>query len=244
MKQYEVIPEIVEGKNILLPDYSGKRFTEEEIQKNAHRSFVAGAGGKWDEGGRGQLDFMISKGLGAGHKFIDIGCGALRAARHFVDYLDRGNYYGIDANYDLVSLGYNRELTDAQRMRLPVSHLRANDRFNVDFGIDIDFAIAQSVFTHVSLNHVMLCLHRLSKVTKPGGTLFASICEQPDDADIDYIYQVHPKGRTYFFEKNVFWYRQIDMRLAASTGPWGYNYVGDYGSPQQQTMVSFTRLPD
>lgn len=124
-----------------------------------------------------------------------------------------------------------------------MSHLRANDRFKVDFGVSFDFAIAQSVFTHVSLNHVMLCLHRLSKVMVPGGVFFASICEQADDVDIDYIYQMHPKGRTYFFEKNVFWYRQRDMHFAASTGPWKCDYVGDYGSAQQQTMVSFTRLP-
>lgn len=244
MKKYVIIPETIEGKNIVLPDYSGKKFTEEEIKKNAHRGFVVGAGGKWDEGGRGQLDFMISRGLKSHHKLVDIGCGALRAARHFVDYLEPGHYYGVDANYDLVSLGYNKELTDEQRARLPVSHLRINDRFDVKFGVDIDFAIAQSVFTHVSLNHVILCLHRLSKVMKPGGMFFASICEQPNDIEVDHIYQLHPKGRTYFFEKNIFWYRPKDMQLAAATGPWEYDYVGDYGSPQQQFMVSFKRLKD
>jgi SAM-dependent methyltransferase len=242
MKRYEVIPEIVEGKNIVIPDYSGKKFSDEEVQKNAHRSFVTGAGAKWEEGGRGQLDFMIAHGLKPHHKLVDIGCGALRAGRHFVDYLDVGNYYGVDANYDLVSLGYNKELTDEQRARLPVPHLRVNERFDVNFGVNMDFAIAQSVFTHVSLNHVILCLHRLAKVMKPGGLFFASIFEQSDDLEIDHIYQLHPKGRTYFFEKNLFWYRPKDMRLAASTGPWEYEYVGDYGSPQHQFMVSFRRL--
>ena len=244
MKKYEVIPQHLEGMNIVIPDYSGKRFTDEEIEKNAHRSFVTGAGAKWEEGGRGQLDFMKSRGLEPHHKLIDIGCGALRAGRHFIDYLEPHNYFGVDANYDLVNLGYNRELSNEQRNRLPITNLRVNDRFYVNFGVEFDYAIAQSVFTHVSLNHILLCLHRLSKVMKVGGSFFASIFEQPDATPIDHIYQVTPKGRTYFYEKNLFWYRPKDMKLAASSGPWRYDYIGDYGSPQNQFMVSFTRLSD
>jgi hypothetical protein len=34
------------------------------------------------------------------------------------------------------------------------TNLVANERFNTDFGVTFDIAIAQSVFTHVSLNHI------------------------------------------------------------------------------------------
>ena len=58
-----VIEHIVEGKNVVLPDYSRHTFTAEQIEKGKHREFVVGKGGDWEEGGRGQLDFLKSRGL-------------------------------------------------------------------------------------------------------------------------------------------------------------------------------------
>lgn len=239
------IEQIVEGSNVVLPDYSGRKFTEEQIARGVHRSFVSGSGGSWDEDSLAQLTFLRKHGLVPGDRLVDIGCGALRAGRHFIDYLDSGNYFGVDANRDLVTIGYDRELTDAQRAKLPVANLRANDRFNVEFG-DARFtmAIAQSVFSHVSLNHVRLCLARLARVMEPGGTFYASYFDQPESKPVDFTFQRHPKGRTYFFEKNVFWYHRSDLEWAASSGPWSTKYVGEYGSSHTQVMMAFTRLTD
>ena len=33
---------------------------------------------------------------------LEIGCGNLRAGRLFIDYLDAGNYYGIDISPDIL----------------------------------------------------------------------------------------------------------------------------------------------
>jgi SAM-dependent methyltransferase len=233
-----------EGVNVFLPDYTNRRFTEEQIERGIHRAFVAGNNGTWDEGGAGQLTFLKKHGLKPDQRLVDIGCGALRAGRHFVDYLDAGKYYGVDANKDLIQIGYDREFTDEQRAKLPVSNLRANDRFNVDFGVQFDMAIAQSVFTHVSLNHMRVCLHRLAKVMRPGGVFYASFVQQPNSTPVDHIFQRAKNGRTYFYEKNVFWYSRSDMRWAAQGEPWAFRFVGDYGSAQNQMMVAYTRLPD
>jgi SAM-dependent methyltransferase len=238
------IETLIEGTNVVLPDYANHTFSQERIEKQTYRTFVSGTGGTWDEGGASQLDFLKKRGLKPNQRFIDIGCGALRAGRHLVDYLDEGNYYGVDANRDLLQIGYDRELTDDQRGRLPVSNLRANDRFNVDFGVKFDMAIAQSVFTHVSLNHMRLCLHRLARVMRPGGVFYASYVDQPESAPIDHIFQKGKGGRTYFYEKNVFWYHFSDMAWAADGEPWSVRFVGEYGSAQQQLMVAYTRISD
>ena len=55
------------------------------------------------------------------------------------------------------------EFSDELREKLPRENLRATDRFDCDFGVQFDFAIAQSLFTHIPLNDIRLCLVRLGR---------------------------------------------------------------------------------
>lgn len=220
------------------PDYSEREFTAEEIANGVHRRFIGGA---FDTHGARQLEFLNGRGLLPEHKLLDIGCGCFRAGRHFIDYLDAGNYYGVDANRPLMQIGYDVELSDEQRGRLPVGNLRATERFDVGFGIRFDFAIAQSVFTHVSLNHIRLCLYRVAQVLRPGGSFFATFFEQSPSTPVDRIVSPH-KARPFFTEKDIYWYYRADLRWAAEIGPWRVNYIGDWGHPRNQMMMEFVRL--
>jgi len=228
----------VEAKRVFRPDYSGKVFTDTEIAAGKHRDFI---GGYWDTHGETQLTFLTGRGLKPDHKFLDVGCGSLRAGRHLVDYLEPGNYYGIDANRSLIQAGYDVEFTHAQRSKLPVTNLRANDRFDADFGVAFDMAIAQSVFTHVSLNHVRLCLFRLAKVMPPGGKFYATFFEKSRSTPLDHIAQ-REGGRPFFSEQNVFWYYREDLRWVTEFSPWQFRYIGNWGHPNGQKMVEYTRL--
>jgi SAM-dependent methyltransferase len=229
--------------NVVGPKYSEREFTEEEIANGVHRSFI---GGHWDDHGKRQLDFLIANGLKPTDKFLDVGCGSLRAGRHLVDYLEPGNYYGIDANIGLLKAGYDIELTDEQKAKLPTSNLRANERFDGDFGVKFDMAIAQSVFTHVSLNHIRLCLFRTAKVLKDGGKFYATFFEEPRSVGLDEIVRkgANQTGKPRFTDRNVYWYWRGDMRWVASVGPWSYRYIGGWGHPNGQKMVEYTRLSD
>lgn len=225
---------------LFVPDYSGRVLTEAEIAQGRHRQWV---GGHWDAAhGSSQLEFLTAHGLRPEHRLLDIGCGSFRAGRFFVDYLAPGNYFGVDANLSVLQAGYDQELTDAQRCRLPVANLRANDRFDGDFGVPFDYAIAHSVFTHVSLNHVRLCLYRTAKVLRPGAVLYATFFEEPPGQAIDRI-RVSPQAKQRFTERNVFWYYRADLVWAASFSPWKVRYLGDWGHPAGQRMIAFTRLP-
>jgi SAM-dependent methyltransferase len=229
----------VEATRVFRPDYSGKVFTDEDIAAGKHRDFI---GGHWDTHGEYQLNFLTGHGLKPGDKFLDVGCGSLRAGRHLVDFLEPGNYYGIDANRSLIQAGYDVEFTDEQRARLPVANLRANDRFDGDFGVAFDMAIAQSVFTHVSLNHIRLCLFRLAKLVRPGGKFYATFFEQAQSAPLDKIVRKQEGGRPLFSEQNVYWYYRDDLKWAADYSPWRFRYIGNWGHPVGQRMVEYTRL--
>jgi len=215
-------------------DYT-QHFTEDQIEAGAHRVRV---GGKWEKMGRLQYDFLLSQGLQPGHRVLDVGCGALRGGVHFVDYLEPSGYYGVDVNESLLDAGYAKELTDPLRDKLPRDHLRATDRFDCDFGVQFDVALAQSLFTHVSLNHIRLCLVRVARAVRPGGRFFATFFEVPPDHPVD---AVLPGRQGRWTERNPFFYYRQDLRWAAEWAPWDFRYIGGWGHPQGQRMVEFRR---
>ncbi|HET7303520.1 MAG TPA: class I SAM-dependent methyltransferase [Segeticoccus sp.] len=221
------------------PDYAARGFTDKELRAERHRTFV---GGRWDEMGRRQLEFLRRHGLEPDMRFLDVGCGALRAGRFLVDHLQPGHYYGIDVNHQVLQVGYDTELDDGQRSRLPVGNLRATDRFDADFGVTFDLAIAQSLFSHLSLNQIRLCLVRTAAVLRPGGKLYATFFERPSDAPVDEILPGGKHGR--YTERNPYSYYRDDLAWAADPAQWSFRYVGTWGHPAGQRMVEYTRLDE
>jgi SAM-dependent methyltransferase len=217
------------------PDYLHMRLTEEQIAGGAHRDWV---GGRWEQLGRLQRDFVLGRGLRPEHRLLDVGCGSLRAGVQLLDHLAPGHYYGIDIGLAILEAGYYHELTDAQRRLLPAENLRATDRFDADFGVRFDIAIAQSLFTHITLNQIRLCLYRVGLVMKPGGRFFATFFEQSADTPVDEV-----RGNK-LTERNPYWYYRRDLRWAAGK-QWSFHYIGRWGHPGGQRMVEFRRIgPD
>ena len=61
-------------------------------------------------------------------------------------------------------------------------HLQCSCTF--DFGgfeRRFDYALAHSVFTHLSFDEIETCLERLKVVMKPGGQLFFTVCTGRDE---------------------------------------------------------------
>ncbi len=216
--------------------YASRRVGKKGIAALRHRRMV---GGLWEEMGQLQLDFLRQRGLEPQHRFIDVGCGSLRAGRLIAEYLEPTHYYGIDVNHELVQAGYDNELSDEVRARLPEDNLRMSDRFDVDFGVRFDMGIAQSVFSHLSLNNLRLCLTRVAASLDVGGRFYVTYFEQPEDYPVDGIADRH--GRSLFTERNFFWYYRSDMVWAAERLPLQATYVGDWGHPRGQVMMEYVR---
>ena len=110
------------------------------------------------------------------------------------------------------------------------------DRFDADFGVQFDMAIAQSVFTHVSLNHVRLCLHRVAKVMKPGGKFFATFTERPPTTPSTGC----AAGPTPSATRSGTTARTFVRRPRT---PFDFRYIGEWGHARNQRMVEYTRRP-
>lgn len=61
------------------------------------------------------LDVMVDHGMRPEHRFVDYGCGSLRLGRPVVDYLNAGNFIGLDVTELFLELG--KEFVGPRLMR-------------------------------------------------------------------------------------------------------------------------------
>lgn len=203
-----------------------------------HRAII---GGKWDELGALQFDFLVARGLQPHHRLLDVGCGALRAGVRFAPYLDPGHYYGVDISQALLDSGLEELETLGYADRVPPSNLHATPGFELPFGRTFDFAIAQSVFTHLGLNWIRRCLEQVSDAMAPGGQFYATFFERPADAQAR-TEQRHEPGRKLTHDvADPYHYSLDDLRYAARNLPFEVEYIGDWNHPRAQRMVLFRK---
>lgn len=154
---------------------------------------------------------MITQGLRSEYHFLDVCCGCLRAGRHFIEYFDPGHICGFDKIQLLLDAGHALELTEEQRRKRP--DLRQIEDFSAEqFGRRFDFAIAQSVFTHLSLPETAACMRGVEPVVV--GTLFATFFEQPQDASDD-VSLSHRGEIVTFRDKDPFHSRYTELAAVA-----------------------------
>ena len=222
------------GKGVAMPTDAEIRRTFAHgpagIAQAGHREYV---GGKWDEVGLLQFRFLLRHGLGPEHRLLDIGCGSLRAGQHLIPYLDRGCYMGVDKEPELIRLGVERELDpavyDAKR---PV--LLALPRFEFDrLPAAPDIAWANSVFTHLPLDDIRLCLTKLRRVIAPGGVFYATFAECEKKAD----------NPTEPHDHRLFEYTRGQMSDVGHATGWRVEHLGKWGHPRGQRMLRFTPTP-
>ena len=147
----------------------------EHIDRTRDMWWRAYVGGLWDDMGPKQFQCLKALGMKPSHKLLDVGCGCFRAGRFFVDYLDAGNYYAIDADADVVGKGMKHELTPEQAVKV---RLHVTDCFELTpFIPPFNYVIAQSVFTHLPKEKVLQCLNNVYNYTDRGAIFVMTIFE-------------------------------------------------------------------
>ena len=149
-------------------------------------------------------------------------------------YLEAGHYFGVEAHQALLDAGFEKELAKVGlQSKVPRANLLASDCFEFDhFEQSFEFAIAQSLFTHISMNSIRLCLTRLSQVMPRGGKFFATFFENQALEDGEPLVESGSKTVTYWW-RDPFHYRRDDLAWLASRLPWHMSYIGDWGHPSK-----------
>jgi SAM-dependent methyltransferase len=223
------------GKDGQAENKYGEQLTNSEIRSGAHREFV---GGMWDEIGALQFEFLQEQGLTPEHRMVDIGCGCLRGGVHFVPYLQKGHYCGIDLNASLIEAG-RKELLKNPANKDKEPDLRVTDRFDLaQFGVKFDYALAVSVFTHLYTNHIGRCLVEVKNALAPGGKFFATFFAAPRPMHLEAI--SHMPGQIITqFDRDPFHYSFIEMETLARFAGLSVKLVIDWRHPRDQRMLCF-----
>lgn len=162
-----------------------------------YRSFV-GPPKNYDLVAAMVFNLLTCAGLRQGHKVLDVGCGSLRIGRLLIPYLNAGNYIGVEPNRWLIRDGIMNEVgRDQIRIKRPVFSYR--DSLN-EFSqpLNIDYALAQSIFSHCGIDLVRQWLQQVAPHLTPQGALFATFLVA--DTDYDGMGWVYPNNVRYRVE--------------------------------------------
>ncbi|MGH6947651.1 MAG: hypothetical protein ACREDZ_10020 [Kiloniellales bacterium] len=188
-----------------------------------HRSCV---GGDWQKHGQYQFDFMRSQGLTPSDVLFDIGCGSLRGGVRFIPFLEAGNYLGMEKEAELLRAGIEREL-DAGLMEDKKPELVVSDSFEFHkIGKDATYAFAGSVFSHLTADHIRLCLGNLREKAQVDCKFFATYFEA-DKKRVNYS-----KSHAHY----SFYYTRSEMEEMGRQNGWSPTYLGDWAHPGAVTQ--------
>ena len=197
----------------------------------SHRRYV-GPAERFDTSAASQFNLLTLLGLRETHHVLDVGCGALRAGRLLIVYLEAGGYFGIEPQRWLIESAIRSEIgSELIRLKRPTFDHNADFRLGV-FGRSFDFIVVSSIFSHAARRQIATCLGEARDVLTEDGLLLASFVEGAESYAGD--------GWVY---PGTVGYRLEDLQgLAGDHGlecePIGWPYV--YGTNTQR-WVAFSR---
>ena len=208
-----------------------KKMDIDRIKLMGHRAFVGGDGDYWDKIGLLQLNFLKSEGLKKNDTLIDIACGSLRAGRLFIDYLNEGKYLGLEKEISLLLYGVSEELgIDKYRDKKPEFVVSGDFEFNKFHG-QPNYAIAQSLFTHLTDVDISRCLKLFRKFIKNDVNFYVTFFEV----------SMPTKNQSYSDSLDSFFYTKKQMQELANDAGWKMHYIGDWGHPRDQKIIKLLR---
>lgn len=222
--------------------YNDGEFTLEDLQSKLHRECV---GGVWEEQSKLQLDLCQKYGLIPESKLLDFGCGCLRGGIKFIDFLNKGNYFGIDVNVGLLKAGIEYEAVNANvDKKIVKSNFLVTEMFDVSFfNVKFDMIFAQSVFTHLTLNHFYYFMEKCYSVLTNDGKILVSFWLIDENEDITkdkwFVSNNFSIKTSYIFDTYHYKFSQLQKLIEEK---WEATLLSDY-HPRKQKFILLTKKP-
>lgn len=161
-----------------MADTEGDQATNSQQDKAlalaAKGAFLGGRLADYERAGRLQLEVLVHEGVNPTSKVLDVGCGSLRGSYWLMHFLDPGCFYGIEPHQDRVDLGLREVIEPALRDRAKPT-FAYNEDFDLSvFGVEFDFVIARSVWTHASKQQIERMLDTFCQASTPRAVMLVS----------------------------------------------------------------------
>jgi len=203
----------------------------ERVVALGHRAYIGGQTPEmWYGIGRMQYHFLVAQGLEPHHVFLDVACGALRLGQYLIPFLKPGHYQAIEGEEALIAAGLEHEvLYGLGASRRP--RFVCNYDFDVTGLEPFDYAIAQSLLTHLTPTDIEKCFTGIGGGSHAGSRFYFTWFEGPESGN--------PEGPSHA-QRN---WRYPFERLAelASPGGWQLTRIGDWNHPRGQMIALATR---
>lgn len=126
---------------------------------------------------KNQIDFLLSQGLKKEYKLLEFGCNALNAGIHIMEYLNTGNYTGIDVTPELVEVGKKRISMKNLSYKKPRVICTEPYDFNHFKNEHFDIIWCFSVLSHLPPNEIELVISNFKQILKNDGGRIYVTCD-------------------------------------------------------------------
>jgi SAM-dependent methyltransferase len=186
--------------------------------------------GRWLALGEMQFDYLMEHGLRPEHRMLDIGCGNLRGGWRFIEYLNAGNYYGIDISPDILVHAKKTVVERGLQDKLP--HLTVTGDLTLDFlpSDHFDVVHAHSVFSHSPLHVIDECLSHVGRVLTENGFF-------------DFTFDRTEKTEHQVLREDFYYRTETLVNLARERGLYA-RFMEDWETrPHGQSKIRVSRSP-
>lgn len=130
-------------------------------------------------GGRLQICMLIAEGLHPFSKLLDVGCGSLRAGYWLMNFLHSGCYHGLEPRREVVETALEHLIDEPLKTKARPRFVFGEDFDFQAFGVEFDFVLARSVWTHITKAQIEKMLDSFSQ-TSPHGRMLVSYLPASD----------------------------------------------------------------
>jgi SAM-dependent methyltransferase len=136
--------------------------------------FLGGPLGDFERVGRLGMDVLLREGLDPSSRVLDVGCGALRLGYWLMRFLDRGCYFGIEPNRQILADGL-KHVVEPDVLKRASPSFAHNDDFDLGVFDEIfDFVYARSIWTHASKPQITAMIRSFAAIASEQSVMLAS----------------------------------------------------------------------
>ncbi len=187
--------------------------------KLTNRHALVGPADLWEVKRNFQKDFLINAGLKSYHRLLDFGCGTLRGGLPLIEYLDSGNYFGVDVRAETMKEAASELMESGLEGKNPTI-IHCSNLSLLDFPKGFDYIWAFSVLIHLSDNILDQFLEFTRRNIAADGKFFANVNYGNHSDGVWRNFQL--VYRSHVFYQEIFARHQLHMKDLGALHEYGH----------------------